>query len=57
MSGESELGAKTKIRINGVEQVIHTSCSTPYVAGAPAPLDDPKGAPSSLWFVEAFRQK
>ena len=37
-SGESELGSKTSIRINGVEEVIHTSCSTPFVAGAPAPL-------------------
>ena len=44
-SGESELGAKTKIRINGVEQVIHTSCSVPFAAGAPAPLDDPKAIP------------
>ena len=56
-SGETELGAKIKIRINGVEEVIHTSCSTPFVAGAPAPLDNPKGAPSPNWFVESFRQK
>jgi hypothetical protein len=56
-SGESELGAKTKIRINGVEEVIHTSCSTDFVAGAPAPLDNPKGNPSPNWFVESFRQK
>jgi hypothetical protein len=54
---ENELGAKTKIRINGVEEVIHTSCSTPFVAGAPAPLDNPKGAPSPNWFVESFRQR
>jgi hypothetical protein len=57
VSGESELGAKTAIRINGVEEVIHTSCSTPFVAGAPAPLDNPKGDPSPNWFVESFRQK
>ena len=57
VSGEVELGAKTAIRINGVEEVIHTSCSTPFVAGAPAPLDDPKGDPSPNWFVEAFTQK
>lgn len=57
VSGESDLGAKTKIRINGVEEVIHTSCSAPFVAQQPAPLDDPKGDPSATWFVESFRQK
>jgi hypothetical protein len=57
VSGESELGSKTKIRINGVEQVLHTSCSVPVVAGAPAPLDNPKGDPSPNWFVESFQQK
>jgi hypothetical protein len=56
-SGESELGAKTKILINGLEEVIHTSCSVDFVAGAPAPLDDPKGDPSPNWFVEMFLQK
>jgi hypothetical protein len=56
-SNENELGAKTKIRINGVEEVIHTSCSTDYVAGLPAPLDNPKGDPSPNWFVEDFVQK
>jgi hypothetical protein len=40
-----------------VEEVIHTSCSVPFVAGAPAPLDDPKGDPSPNWFVESFTQK
>jgi hypothetical protein len=54
---EDELGSKTKIYINEVEEVIHTSCSTPFVAGAPAPLDDPKGDPSPNWFVESFVQK
>jgi len=58
VSGEQELGSKTKIRINGVEEVIHTSCSTPFVADAPAPLDSPKGDPSLNWFVEGdFLQK
>jgi DNA-binding beta-propeller fold protein YncE len=54
---KNELGAKTKIRINGIEEVIHTSCSTPFVAGAPAPLDKPKGDPSPNWFVEQYTQK
>ena len=54
---EAELGSKTKIRVNGVEEVLHTSCSTPYVAGQPAPLDDPKGDPSPNLLVEAFVEK
>ena len=37
---EEELGAKTKILIDGVlTEIIHTSCSAPFIAGAPAPLD------------------
>lgn len=54
-----ELGAKTEISINGVKEVIHTSCSTPFVSGEPAPLDgrDIKGDPSPNWFVVDFRQK
>lgn len=56
-SSEPELGARTKIRINGVEEVIHTSCSTDFVAGETAPLDDPKDYPSPNWFVEDFVQK
>ncbi|RLD02686.1 MAG: hypothetical protein DRI65_14415 [Chloroflexota bacterium] len=55
--GMVELGAKVKIRINGVEEVIHTSCSVDYESGFPAPLDKPKGFPSSTWFVEDFTQK
>ena len=66
---ENELGAKTKILIDGVlTEIIHTSCSAPFVAGAPAPLDggspgftgnpDPdKGDPSPNWFVESFIDK
>ncbi|MDH3587824.1 MAG: hypothetical protein OEQ74_00325 [Gammaproteobacteria bacterium] len=57
LSGESDLGSKTTISINGVEEVLHTSCSAPFVAGAPAPLDDPKGDPSPNWLVEAFIDK
>ncbi len=53
-SGENDLGSKTSIFINGVEEVIHTSCSAPVVVGQPAPLDDPKGDPSPNWLVEAF---
>ena len=56
-SGKNDLGSKTKIFINGVDEVIHTSCSTPFLVGKPAPLDNPKGDPSPNWFVEAFEQK
>jgi hypothetical protein len=57
--GEDDLGSKTQVFINGVEvdSGIHTSCSTPFVAGVPAPFNKPKGDPSENWFVEAFRQK
>jgi len=55
--GLVELGAKTSILINGVTEVIHTSCSTDFVAGQPAPLDNPKGDPSTNWFVVDFIQK
>jgi len=54
---QNELGAKTKILINGVEEKIHTSCSTPFVSGQPAPLDRPKGDPSANWLVVNFEQK
>jgi len=52
-----ELGAKTEISINGVKEVIHTSCSVDFVSGQPAPLDNPKGDPSPNWFVIDFQQK
>lgn len=59
-----DLGSKMSIFINGsLQEVHHTSCSTPYVAGAPAPLDGnspgkpDKGDPSPNWFVESFVQK
>ena len=52
-----DLGSKMTIAINGVEEVIHTSCSTPYVVGQPAPLDNPKGDPSPNWFVVNFVDK
>jgi hypothetical protein len=52
-----ELGAKTTIRFGGVEEVIHTSCSAPFAADAPAPLNKPKGDPSPNWFVVDFTQK
>jgi hypothetical protein len=69
VSDEEELGSKTKIYVNGVlTEIIHTSCSAPFEAGAPAPLDggspavpgnpDPdKGDPSPNWFVISFTQK
>ena len=53
----NDLGAKMTITINGVEEVIHTSCSTPYVVGLPAPLDRPKGDPSPNWSVVNFVDK
>lgn len=56
-NGTRDLGAKLTIVLNGKPEVIHTSCSVEVRAGAPAPLDNPKGAPSALWFVEAFREK
>jgi hypothetical protein len=52
-----DLGSKMTITTDGVEEVIHTSCSAPYVAGQPAPLDNPKGAPSSNWLVLSFVDK
>ena len=68
--GETEFGAKTGIRIldfsSGnliLEEIIHTSCSTPFVAEKQAPLDGnsplatKKGDPSPTWFVVSFTQK
>lgn len=55
--GQTELGAKTFISINDVEEGIHTSCSAPVIKGEPAPLNDPKGDPSPNWRVVEFTQK
>ncbi len=52
-----DLGSKMTITIDGVEEEHHTSCSTPYVAGLPAPLNQPKGAPSPTWSVVNFTDK
>jgi hypothetical protein len=52
-----DLGAKMTITTDGVAEVIHTSCSTPYVAGLPAPLDNPSGEPSANWLVLSFVDK
>ena len=52
-----DLGSKMTITTGGVEEVIHTSCSVPYVAGQPAPLDSPKGDPSANWLVLSFVDK
>lgn len=52
-----DLGAKMTITTDGVVEVIHTSCSAPYVAGQPAPLDSPKGDPSANWLVLSFVDK
>jgi len=55
--GESSLGSKVTIYINGVSEKIHTSCSVPYASNSPAPLDSPEGALSSNWLVVDFTQK
>ena len=55
--GEIDLGSKTTLRINGAEERIHTSCSTAFESGKPAPLNHPKGDPSPNWFVIDFTQK
>jgi hypothetical protein len=52
-----DLGAKMTITTDGVAEVIHTSCSKPYVAGLPAPLDNRKGGPSANWLVLSFVDK
>jgi hypothetical protein len=55
--GVTDLGSKVKIFINGVVEKIHTSCSTPFETGKPAPLNKPKGDPSPNWTVVDFTQK
>jgi hypothetical protein len=55
--GESSLGSKTSIYINGVLEKIHTSCSVPFATNQPAPLNNPKGAPSPNWYVVDFTEK
>ena len=55
--GESSLGSKVTIYINGTPEKIHTSCSVPYATNAPAPLNDPKGDPSPNWLVVDFTEK
>ena len=60
-----KLGSKTTITVNGMQEIIHTSCSAIYSAGQPAPLDSntpnppnsSKGDPSPNWSVVNFRQK
>jgi hypothetical protein len=54
--GESTLGTRMSIYINGVEEEHHTFSTAPYVVGLPAPLNDPKGDPSPLWLVVSFTQ-
>ena len=55
--GFSDLGTKTTLFINGVSEVLHTSCSAPFGVDRPAPLDQPKGDPSPNWFVVDFTDK
>ena len=52
-----DLGAKMTITTDGVAEVIHTSCSIPYVVGLPAPLDNSNGGPSANWLVLSFIDK
>ena len=54
---DADFGAKVRISINGVVHELHTSCSTPFIAGLPAPLNSPKGDPSPIWTVVSFTQK
>jgi len=56
-SGKTDLGSKTTITIDGKKEELHTSCSVAFESGKPAPLDKPKGAPSTNWFVDSFTQK
>lgn len=55
--GESDLGSKTWVSINGVTESLLTSCSVPFASQQSAPLDDPKGAPSPNWHVVDFTEK
>ena len=54
---ERDLGSKTTIYVNDGEEILHTSCSTPFTRQAPAPLNEPKGDPSDNWFVVEFTEK
>jgi hypothetical protein len=55
--GVPHLGWKVKVFINGVREVIHTSCSVPYETGKPAPLHHPRGDPSPNWSVVSFTER
>ena len=50
-----DLGAQLTITINGVDEVIHTSCSAPFEVGQPAPLNDKSTEPfSKNWLILNF---
>ena len=55
--GEAKLGNWTKIRINGEEENLRTSCSLPITVNEPARLNDPMALPSSNWWVVDFNEK
>jgi len=54
---KKDLGDSVKIKIDNDKEKIRTKCDTPFVIGAPAPLDKPKGDPSPNWVVVAFVDK
>src|SRR5439155_26299406 len=69
--GKSSLGATTKVTLNGVTEVLHTSCSCKATPDTNLALCDPvcldasspdnttgvKGAPSPLWTLVGLKDK
>ena len=55
--GEAKLGNWIKVRINGDEETLRTSCSLPITVHKPATLNDPMALPSANWWVVDFNEK
>ena len=55
--GEAKLGNWVKIRIDGEEEILRTSCSLPITVNEPAKLNDPMALPSANWWVVDFNEK
>jgi hypothetical protein len=55
--GEAKLGNWIKVRINGDEETLRTSCSLPITVHKPAKLNDPMALPSAKWWVVDFNEK